>query len=176
MPGRFSLAQGEFISAKAHNAPSRERSVWEYDGSKYANTMAVIARIDIVNHEDYTIGAFVGDECRGEGRFINDLAFISVVGEAGEAVTFRLFNKLTDEYVDLDREVEFAGMVGTVKAPITMGTMEGTTGIVDINTIDSNSIEAIYDIAGRKVENAEGGIYIIKVREDGKVATKKVRM
>ena len=176
MPGRFSLAQGEFVVSAPSSAAARQRSVWTYDGSRFANTMAVIAKVDIENSDNYTIGAFVDGECRGEGRFINDLAFISVVGEAGEAVTFRLFNKLTDEYVDLDREVEFAGMVGTVKAPVTMGTIEGTTGIVDINTIDSNSIEAIYDIAGRKVENAEGGIYIIKVREAGKVTTKKVRM
>lgn len=176
MPGRFSLAQGEFISAKAHNAPSRERSVWEYDGSKYANTMAVIARIDIVNHEDYTIGAFVGDECRGEGKFINDLAFISVAGDAGETVAFRLYNRISREFVDLDCELEYTGIAGSVKAPVTMGTIEGTTDIIDINTVDSNNIEAIYDLSGRKVEKVTDGIYVIKMREAGKVTTKKVRM
>lgn len=176
MPGRFSLAQGEFISSKAHNAPSRERSVWEYDGSKYANTMAVIARIDIVNHEDYTIGAFVGDECRGEGKFINDLAFISVAGDAGETVTFRLYNRISREFVELDCELEYTGIAGSVKAPVTMGTIEGTTDIIDINTVDSNNIEAIYDLSGRKVEKMTDGIYVIKMREAGKVTTKKVRM
>ena len=176
MPGRFSLAQGEFISAKAHNAPSRERSVWEYDGSKYANTMAVIARIDIVNHEDYTIGAFVGDECRGEGKFINDLAFISVAGDAGETVAFRLYNRISREFVDLDCELEYTGIAGSVKAPVTMGTIEGTTDIIDINTVDSNNIEAIYDLSGRKVEKVTDGIYILKVRENGKVVTKKVHL
>ena len=176
MSGRFSLAQGEFVSAKSHNAPSRERSVWEYDGSKYANTMAVIARIDIDNREYYTIGAFVGDECRGEGKFIDDLAFISVAGDAGETVTFRLYNRISREFVDLDSELDYTGIAGSVKAPVTMGTMEGTTGIVDISTIDSNSIEVIYDLSGRKVEKMTDGIYILKVRENGKVVTKKVRL
>ena len=176
MPGRFSLAQGEFVSAKSHNAPSRERSVWEYDGSKYANTMAVIARIDIDNREYYTIGAFVGDECRGEGKFIDDLAFISVAGDAGETVTFRLYNRISREFVDLDSELDYTGIAGSVKAPVTMGTMEGTTGIVDISTIDSNSIEVIYDLSGRKVEKMTDGIYILKVRENGKVVTKKVHL
>ena len=57
-----------------------------------------------------------------------------------------------------------------------MGTIEGTTDIIDINTVDSNNIEAIYDLSGRKVEKVTDGIYVIKMREAGKVTTKKVRM
>lgn len=183
MPNRFSLEQGEFevsasdgteIPAPA-GAAARERSVWVYDGSRFANSMAVIAKVEIENCEDYTIGAFVGDECRGEGRFINGLAFISVAGEADENVTFRLYNKYTGEFVDIDRELQFSGMAGSVKAPVTMGTIEGTTGIVDINSIDSNNVDAIYDISGRKVEQMTEGIYVIKVREGDKIVTKKVR-
>ena len=183
MPNRFSLEQGEFeVSASAGTeipapagAAARERSVWVYDGSRFANSMAVIAKVEIENCEDYTIGAFVGDECRGEGRFINGLAFISVAGEADENVTFRLYNKYTGEFVDIDRELQFSGMAGSVKVPVTMGTIEGTTGIVDINSIDSNNVEAIYDISGRKVEQMTEGIYVIKVREGDKIVTKKVR-
>lgn len=181
MPNRFSLEQGEFEASAGTEIPApagaaaRERSVWVYDGSRFANSMAVIAKVEIENCEDYTIGAFVGDECRGEGRFINGLAFISVAGEADENVTFRLYNKYTGEFVDIDRELQFSGMAGSVKVPVTMGTIEGTTGIVDINSIDSNNVEAIYDISGRKVEQMTEGIYVIKVREGDKIVTKKVR-
>ena len=181
MPNRFSLEQGEFEASAGTEIPApagvaaRERSVWVYDGSRFANSMAVIAKVDVEECEDYTIGAFVEDECRGEGRFINGLAFISVAGEADENVTFRLYNKVSGEFIDLDRELQFSGMAGSVKAPVTMGTIEGTTGIVDINSIDSNNIEAIYDISGRKVEQMTEGIYVIKVREGDKIVTKKVR-
>lgn len=181
MPNRFSLEQGEFETSAGTEIPApagvaaRERSVWNYDGSKFANSMAVIAKVDVEECEDYTIGAFVDDECRGEGRFINGLAFISVAGEADENVTFRLYNKVSGEFIDLDRELQFAGMAGSVKVPVTMGTIEGTTGIVDINSIDNNNIEAIYDISGRKVEQMTEGIYVIKVREGDKIVTKKVR-
>ena len=181
MPNRFSLEQGEFEASAGTEIPApagaaaRERSVWVYDGSRFANSMAVIAKVDVEECEDYTIGAFVDDECRGEGRFINGLAFISVAGEADENVTFRLYNKVSGEFIDLDRELQFAGMAGSVKVPVTMGTIEGTTGIVDINSIDSNNIEAIYDISGRKVEQMTEGIYVIKVREGDKIVTKKVR-
>ena len=175
MPNRFSLEQGEFAVSRPAGAAARERSVWNYDGSRFANSMAVIAKVDVEECEDYTIGAFVDDECRGEGRFINGLAFISVAGEADENVTFRLYNKVSGEFIDLDRELQFAGMAGSVKVPVTMGTIEGTTGIVDINSIDNNNIEAIYDISGRKVEKMTEGIYVIKVREGDKIVTKKVR-
>ena len=176
MPGRFSLAQGEFVQAMPHYASAEERFVWKYDGSKFANTMAIIAKVNVENCEDYTVGAFVGDECRGEGKFINGLAFISVSGDAGETVTFRLYNRISREFVDLDCELEYTGIAGSVKAPVIMSTIEGTTGIIDINSVDSNSIEAIYDLSGRKVERMTGGIYVLKIRDGGKIVTKKVRM
>ncbi|MBR3615355.1 MAG: T9SS type A sorting domain-containing protein [Bacteroidaceae bacterium] len=180
MPNRFSLEQGEFEVSAGTEIPApagvaaRERSVWVYDGSKFANSMAVIAKVEIENCEDYTIGAFVGDECRGEGRFINGLAFISVAGEADENVTFRLYNKVSGEFIDLDRELQFSGMAGSVKAPVTMGTIEGTTGIDNVKGENGN-VKAIYDISGRKVEQMTEGIYVIKVREGDKIVTKKVR-
>ncbi len=180
MPNRFSLEQGEFEASAGTEIPTpagvaaRERSVWVYDGSRFANSMAVIAKVDVEECEDYTIGAFVDDECRGEGRFINGLAFISVAGEADENVTFRLYNKVSGEFIDLDRELQFSGMAGSVKAPVTMGTIEGTTGIDEI-TENREQSTVIYDISGRKVDQMTEGIYVIKVREGDKIVTKKVR-
>lgn len=174
MPNRFSLEQGEFAVSRPASAAARERSIWNYDGSRFANSMAVIAKVDVEECEDYTIGAFVGDECRGEGRFINGLAFISVAGEADENVTFRLFNKYTGEFVDLDRELQFSGMAGSVKVPVTMGTIEGTTDIDNVKGENGN-VKTIYDLSGRKVEQMTEGIYVIKVRDGDKIVTKKVR-
>ena len=172
MPNRYSLVQGEFTQ------PERAKqygSVWQYDDSRFANTMAVIGKMDIEDCESYTIGAFVGDECRGEGKFINGKAYISVAGEAGEIVTFRLYNMWTGEFIDVVTEVAFADMIGSAKAPIFLGKVDGTTGIIDVNAIDADSIEGIYDISGRRVDNMTQGIYILKVREGDQIVTKKVR-
>ena len=180
MPGRFTLEQGYFTANTASKAAARGASMWVVDGSKFANTMPVIAQVDVEETDDLVVVAFVDDECRGEGRFINGLAFVSVAGEAGENVTFRLYNKVTGEMFDIDGGITFAGMAGSVKAPVAMRAIgvpaTGTTGIVDISTIDSNAIVAIYDVAGRKVENMTSGIYIIKVRENDKIVTKRVSL
>lgn len=175
MLGRYDLEQGNFYNSGIPRSPSREPMIWNYDNSRFANVMAIVAKVDIENCEDYSIGAFVGDECRGEGKFINGKAFIGVGGESGEVVTFRLYNKWTGELLDIAQEIPFGDMAGSISAPVLMGTIDGTTGIVDINTIDNNNVEAIYDITGRKVEQMTEGIYVIKVREGDRIVTKKVR-
>ena len=177
MPNRYSLQQGSH-EEEIPRAQRRDRSVWLYDGSRFANTMGVIGQIDIEDAEEYTIGAFVGDECRGEGKFVNGRAYITAAGEAGEVVTLRLYNTWTGEYFDVTEGVAFSDMAGSVKVPIRF--TRGATAIdnvaSDALTIQGNvalaaGIVQVYDAQGKMV--AEGfqrvdmshlssGVYVVK--------------
>ena len=177
MPNRYSLQQGSH-EEEIPRAQRRDRSVWLYDGSRFANTMGVIGQIDIEDAEEYTIGAFVGDECRGEGKFVNGRAYITAAGEAGEVVTLRLYNTWTGEYFDVTEGVAFSDMAGSVKEPIRF--TRGATAIdnvaSDALTIQGNvalaaGIVQVYDAQGKMV--AEGfqrvdmshlssGVYVVK--------------
>lgn len=54
------------------NAPQHKQSVWTYNSAPFADNMTIVA--DLGNEysaERFTVGAFVGDECRGEGEMID---------------------------------------------------------------------------------------------------------
>ena len=180
MPNRYSLPQGSH-EEDIPRAQRRDRSVWSFDGSRFANTMAIIGQFDIEDAADYTIGAFVGDECRGEGKFVNGRAYITAAGEAGEVVTLRLYNTWTGEYFDVAEQVAFTDLAGSVKAPIRFNA--ATTAIENVVagalTVQGNVALAadaiqVYDAQGKLV--AEGfqrvdmshlnsGVYVVKAGE-----------
>ena len=159
-----------------------EQSVWRYDGSRFADNMSVICQPTTELEADrYTIGAFVGDECRGEGRMINGRFFVTVHGEMGEKVSFRLYDALTGEYFVLDDAVDFASTVGTYQRPMALNTptltgidsVTGDQGVavyldggrVVVAGVAAESVE-VYNASGMRVA-AEGlgtGVYVVRVK------------
>jgi hypothetical protein len=140
------------------------RSVWHYDHTQFAGNMTMVASLaDVENPEDYTIGAFVGNECRGEGSFDRGLAFITVHTDGGEEVTFRLHNELTGEYFDIDQTVTSTMRLGSVKAPVQLTSSNVVTGIA---TVECSAFSAeSYDLNGRAVNGHAKGITIHKMQD-----------
>ena len=138
--------------------------------------MAIVAEIPQLDFPaDYTVGAFVGDECRGKGSAVQGgKMMISVAGKAGERVTFRLHNELTGEFVDLNESVKYAQRAGSLKKPVVL-TFDGiATGITE-HTAPETAVEGIFDLSGRRIERMNvNGIYIVKTLQNGKIITKKV--
>ena len=151
-------------------------SVWQYDAGQFADNMAIVAEIPQLDFPaDYTVGAFVGDECRGMGSAVQGgKMMISVAGKAGERVTFRLHNELTGEFIDLNETLTYAQRAGSLKKPVVL-TSEGIATNIAEKTASEAAVEGIFDLSGRRVENMNaGGIYIIKTLENGKIAARKV--
>ena len=155
------MAQGDETAAGAR---AKNRSVWHYDHSQFAGNMTMVASFsDLDNPEEYTIGAFVDGECRGEGSFDRGLAFITVHTDGGEEVSFRLHNELTGEYFDIDQTVVSCMRIGSVKAPMQMTCNSVVTGI---ETVDSSTFRVeSYDLNGRAVDDHAKGITIRKMQD-----------
>lgn len=163
-------------------APAKQRatrqmpSVWQYNAGAFADNMAMVAEISNLNNpEDYTIGAFVDGECRGEGNFVvGNKMMISVAGKTGEDVSFRLYNHITGEYSEIFETVKYGQKLGSLKKPVALTSPE-TTGIRNLELGVSSSDAQVFDMNGRRVETmSKSGVYVIKTVENGKVVTKKV--
>lgn len=181
----YQLEQKDLTVPDPSGAPERNRETtyWEYDNHRFPNKMAIIARLDgIDNPADYTIGAFVGDECRGEGKVAKQWMFITVNGEANEQISFRLIDKKTGICYDLTESLKFDTMAGSLKAPVCFkaGAVTGIEHIASAAlTIQGHVATAdgtiqVLDVQGKVV--AEGyqridfshlgqGVYVVKAGE-----------
>ncbi len=165
-------------AARVKARKPENKSVWQYDASQFADNMGIVAELKNVDiPANYTIGAFVDGECRGKGKIVkNNIALINVTGKAGETVTFRLHNEMTGEYSDIKESAAYSMMAGSLATPLSLTADDnGTTDINGVADIDEDDIVAIYTLNGQKVSEMTEGVYIIQVRENGKIVTKKVK-
>ena len=188
--------------AHARQAPTAV-APWTYDAYSNPDCMAVIAAIEgTTTPNDYMVGAFVGDECRGVGRFVSNggLLFIPISGQQGERVTFRLYHQPTASVLPLtDISLHFAARYGSLETPLTLSadaTAIGTAGTDNLSvTIRDNIITAssaagqtfltVTDVQGKQVANCQGatlslaqlpeGVYIVHVTDGYQQVTKKIK-
>ena len=131
---RYTLPQN-IQSPDQSKAARDEESVWIYDSNRFMNTMGIIGKIvadkEIVE-SDYTIGAFVGDECRGEGEIVDGIAYITVGAQGGEQISFRLYNKYSQEYSEVETVLPYSTLAGTLDAPVALKSRIRLSGVNDI--------------------------------------------
>lgn len=158
------LFPGAAPAAARQAAPASARSlgtrIWNYDASRWADNMTIVATLP--NAADYSIGAFVGDECRGMGETVTgDIVFINVAGKAGEKVHFRLYNKHLESFADLDATLTYAAAAGSMKAPVRLG---GIISGIDTPYRDGMQSGKCFNLNGQRVDHSVKGILVI----DGK--------
>ncbi len=139
-------------------APRRNRqTTWQYDASQWADNMTIVATLEGEDDaENCSVGAFVGDECRGEGKVIDGKFFITVHGKTGETVSFRLYNEITDSYAEVGTTLKFGQMAGSLKAPVTLDVPEATA----IQGIQQSQSQKAYDLSGRQARDGQHGVFI----------------
>ena len=136
-------------------------SPWEYDASSFADNMPIVAALEGIEvGERFSIGAYVNGECRGEGRSVKDNIFIiNVSGLSGERVYFRLYNKVTGEFSDLDQTVTYSSQQGSLRAPVKFSGSGVIDGIQNMEKLPQKTNDA-YNLAGQKVGRNYHGIVI----------------
>lgn len=180
------------------NVPQHKQSVWTYNSAPFADNMTIVADLgNDYSAERFTVGAFVGDECRGEGEMIDGKCFITVHADKGETISFKLYDAVSGEMRTINEQMPFAKMAGSLRAPqrLTVGGI--VTGITaadiassGIAIVDGQITVQGMDVADVIVCNASGavvstgettvtglpsGVYVVKVKtKDGKTVTKKL--
>ena len=175
------------------NAPQHKQSVWTYNSAPFADNMTIVA--DLGNEysaERFTVGAFVGDECRGEGEMIDGKCFITVHADKGETISFKLHDAVSGEMRTINEQMPFAKMAGSLRAPqrLTVGGIVTDIASSGIAIVDGQITVQGMDVADVIVCNASGavvstgettvtglpsGVYVVKVKtKDGKTVTKKL--
>ena len=111
---------------------------WNCNKNAYADNMTMIAAVyanDMQAYEGtYTIGAFVGKECRGVGQYVNGKLFMTIHGELTESstVTFKAYENISGKEYDIAETLSFNGQhVGTMALPYTLH-INGATGIDEL--------------------------------------------
>ena len=127
-------------------------TAFSYNPARFRDNMGIVALVDgIQNPEDYSVVAFVGDECRGEGVCVEGKMFITVHADRGEQISFRLCNNYSGQMFAIDETVKMASMLGSLKAPFKMTCNTVTTGI-ETMTNDQWTMDN-YDLGGRRIDS-----------------------
>ena len=140
------------------------RRGFSYDASRFRDNMTIVAQVEGIS--EGKVIAFVGDECRGEGQNIDGRVFVTVHANAGETISFKVYDAETDMLFDIDQTVRMQMMLGTLKAPFRMTSADVATGIssVGYELKTANS----YDLGGRALKHGSKGLQLQK-QADGTV-------
>lgn len=145
-------------------------SPWHLDSHKYPYNMNMIATVEtegkIAPAGLFTVGVFVGDECRGIGQYVGDKLYMTIYGDVNntETMSFKAIENSTQHEYGIAESVKFANtLFGTEAKPYKL-TINGTTGI---NGAESSGSYNIYPNPVRSTLYVNGdierlkGVYVI---------------
>ena len=121
---------------------------WTPETNRYADNMSVIAVVEVEGdemRENMEVGAFVNGECRGTAilRYFEPTdryyAMLSVSGEAGDKVTFKLYDAEGENIINFSENA----VLGTLDNPLVLRFGESMNITTDVslypNPVDKNT-------------------------------------
>lgn len=167
LPDASILQQQTTAGARTFGGQTAFADLFQYDVHAFADNMSMVAVIENLDFpEDYTLGVFAGDECRGRGRVaVDGKMFVSAVGKSGETMTFKLVNNHTGDILPIEGSVAFGQLLGSLRAPVTLNVAD-PTAIGKVGAAQQST--EVYDLSGRRIAASQRGISIER-KADGTV-------
>ncbi|MBO7046237.1 MAG: hypothetical protein J6W38_07795 [Prevotella sp.] len=143
----------------------------------YPNVMGVIAELtkdgEKVEADRFTLYAYDADgECRGEGKRVNGLTYLTLYGKGGESLSYRAVDLLDGTVYTVRETTPFAeGITGSIGQPflLTLGETEGNATMMDGVPVApaTSEIDGYYNLNGTRVavRTARSGIYLVKYKD-----------
>ena len=158
--------------------PASARSIfitdkpWHYDATRFRDNMTMVMQLPQLEHPaDYSIGAFVGNECRGEGHFVTGnrhalgYFFTTIHCYEGERISFRLYHLPSGHQYTIDQTIISTGLrLGSLREPMSF-TSEGQATAISGASASFPHIEQTYDLMGRKVRSTQRGLLLQKLSD-----------
>ena len=139
--------------------------------------MGIIAELqkdnEKVEADRFTLFAYDADgECRGEGKWVDGLAYLTLYGKGGENLSYRAIDLLDGTVYTVRETMSFAeGVTGSLGQPfvLTLGKMEGNATMIDGTPVapSSSEIDGYYNLNGTRISVTTGrrGIYLVKYKD-----------
>ncbi|MCC8113084.1 MAG: chitobiase/beta-hexosaminidase C-terminal domain-containing protein [Bacteroidales bacterium] len=136
-----------YAAARAYSGVAA-RAPWAVDSRRYPevmNLVAVLVDADDMEIEagTYEVGAFCGSECRGVGQYVNGMLMMSIHGNSGDAITFRLMDADEQTYSTDETMTMAETTVGSVLEPYRLSIEGAVQGISDIAANGRYSVSAV---------------------------------
>jgi len=145
----------------------------------YPNQMGVTARLTIAGEpvadaDRFTVQAYAADGQRGEGQWIDGLVWLSVYGNGGEPITYRVVDRLDGAVYSAAQTTDFrSDLLGSIDEPVALDIVPGaqTQGIGAEGMAGATpvSVEGYYSLSGvalgRRAVSLPAGVYMVRLSD-----------
>lgn len=165
------------VPVNMSRARSSISSQYGVDKHAYPDVMGIIAQLQkdgqVLEADRFTLLAYVADDCRGYSKDADDLCWLTVYGNNGEAVEYRAVDHTDGAVYAVEQQATFATTIsGTLTEPVVLTLTEklyddpsAIDGITPIATATS-PVEGYYSLSGvlvaRYAASLKQGIYVVK--------------
>ena len=165
------------LNYSRRRAVRTEAMAYGVDKHAWPSVMGVVATLhrdgETLAPEQFTLLAYSGDECRGVAKWVDSLAFLTVYGQGGEPIIYRVVDQTDGTVYTVEQTAKFAQtIVGTTLQPVVLTLTDADTlptSIAQHPTSDTHypsSITGYYTMSGtlvaRHASELPSGVYVAR--------------